>query len=91
MGDILELIMVATIATSILTVVFGFSVRVFILPAVREMLSARQVGAPEQAALTARMSHVEDRLAGIEDSLDRIATASEFDRQLVSPPDERRG
>ncbi len=80
-----ELAMFSLMGLSILTVSVGFSIRFFLTPVLRDILKRGDNGPPEQALLSARMAAIEDRLAAIEDSVDRIAAASEFDRQLEAP------
>jgi hypothetical protein len=83
-----ELVMMALIGLSVLTVAVGFSVRMFLAPTLREIMG-RKKGATEQeqALMGARIDAFEDRLEAIEDGVQRIAAASEFDRKLDAPKD----
>ena len=87
-----ELIMLSLMGLSVLAVAVGFSIRAFLAPVIRDVLGARQTGRDkEQQRLEVRLDQVEERLAGIESAVHRIAAVEEFNRALRSgspPTDE---
>lgn len=80
-----ELVMMALMGLSVLTIAVGFSVRLFLAPTLREIFGNKKLDGEEASLLLARLSQVEDRLGSIEGSLDRIADTRDFDRQLGGP------
>ena len=84
-----ELVMMALLGVSTLVVAMGFSVKYFLAPVLKDLLPreghTRGV-APD--ASDRRLANLEDRLDGIERSLQQLAEADRFDRQLGRPSDE---
>jgi hypothetical protein len=80
-----ELVMMSLFGLSALTLAIGFSVRVFLAPTLRDLFGRPAAAPEEQLLLNARFRQLEDRLESIETSLERIADALDFDRQLERP------
>lgn len=80
-----ELILLGLTGLSVLVIAVGFSIRMFLAPTLRELFGRRDRGSQAQQLLTPRLDRLEDRLDSIEGTLDRIATAQDFDRQLEGP------
>lgn len=80
-----ELIMLSMIGLSVFVVAAGFSIRMFLAPTLRELFGRKSAPVPENSLLTARLSQLEDRLDSIDATLDRLADAQDFDRQLEGP------
>ena len=86
---IAELVMFAFIGLSTLAFAIGFSVRMFLVPTMRELRRIKGATADEgQAEVVARIDHIEDRLDSIESGINRLLATSEFDRQLEAPKGE---
>ncbi len=86
---IAELVMMALVGLSVLTIAVGFSVRMFLAPALRELRRLKSADADQgQMAVGARMDNIEDRLDSIESGINRLLATSEFDRQLEAPTGE---
>lgn len=78
-----ELIWFSLLGLSVLTIVVGFSVRLFLAPVVREALQhLRGEADRKQQLLDMRVERTEERLAEVETGLHRLAAAEEFNRQL---------
>jgi len=83
---IAELVMMALVGLSVLTIAVGFSVRMFLLPAMRELRRLKSAEADQgQTQVGARIDHIEDRLDSIESGINRLLATSEFDRELEAP------
>ena len=80
-----ELVMMSFFGLSAFAVALGFSIRVFLAPTLRELFGRPATPGEDQQLLNARLHQLEERLDSIEGALDRIAAASEFDRQLDRP------
>jgi hypothetical protein len=81
-----ELLMFGFLGLSVLTLCVGFSVRMFVAPVVREVVDRfGSTRSEERSLLLARVDAFEERLEVIEDGLDRLTAAREFDRQLEGP------
>jgi hypothetical protein len=84
-----ELIWFSLLGLSVLTLVAGVSVRVFLAPVVREVLGKLRSDADrQQQLLGVRVERTEERLSELETQLNRLAAAEEFHRQLRAGPDE---
>lgn len=84
-----ELVMMALLGLSTLVVAMGFSVKFFLAPVLKDLFpqgGSRRGVASDETHL--RLANVEDRLDGIEQSLQQLAEAERFDRQLGQPGDE---
>lgn len=87
---IAELVMMALMGLSVLTIAVGFSVRMFLLPALRELRKLKSAEADQgQTHVGARIDHIEDRLDSIESGISRLLATSEFDRELEAPKGEK--
>lgn len=85
-----ELIWFALLGLSVLVVVTGFSVRVFLAPVVREALE--RLGdrrSEDQQRLAARLELLESRLSDLESDVHEVKAAEEFHRRLEAPGAER--
>ena len=80
-----ELVLMGLLGLSVLTVALGFSVRAFLAPTLREVFDRLGRSRASEPALTARLERLEDRLADLEGSLDRLEAVERFDRQLHRP------
>lgn len=80
-----ELVMMSFVGLSAFAVAIGFSIRVFLAPTLRELFGRPSATTEDQQLVHARLHQLEERLDSIEGSLDRIAAASDFDRQLDRP------
>lgn len=80
-----ELVMLSLFGLSALTLPVGFSVHVFLAPVLRELFAKPADGSAEVRFLNARLERLEERLEGIEGSIDRLAAVQEFERQLEGP------
>ena len=81
-----ELVMMTLMGLSVLVIAFGFSVRMFLAPTLREIFGKRDPAVTtELGALPGRLDRLEDRLDAIEGGLDRIEAAQNLDRQLDVP------
>jgi len=86
---IAELVMMALAGLSVLTIAVGFSVRMFLLPAMRELRRLKSGETDQgQTPVGARIDNIEDRLDNIESGINRLLATSEFDRQLEAPKAE---
>lgn len=84
-----ELIWFSLLGLSILGLVAGLSVRVFLAPVVRQVLEALGEGRTEdQARLAARLELVESRLEGMESELRSLGAAEDFYRRLGTGTEE---
>jgi len=80
-----ELVLLAMVGLSILTISVGFTVRVFLGPVLRDVAERLATKAkPEDGAVAARLDLLDDRLAALESSVDRIEAAQDFERRLSS-------
>ena len=87
-----ELIWFTLLGLSVLTLVVGVSVRVFLAPVVREVLERlRSESERRQERLDIRMERTEERLADVETQLHRLAAAEEFQRKLLGGREEPEG
>jgi hypothetical protein len=78
-----ELIWFTLLGLSVLTLVLGVSVRLFLAPVVREVLERiRSDGDRRQQMLDVRVERTEERLADVETQLHRLEAAEAFHRQL---------
>ena len=80
-----ELIMLGSFGLSTLVFAVGLSLRLFLAPTLRELFGRGPHPEAEQKRLKAHLAQIEDRLAGIEISLERLSAAEEFDRKLEGP------
>ncbi len=86
---IAELVMMALVGLSVLTIAVGFSVRMFLAPTIRELIGRKSAAAAEaQTEVGARIDNIEDRLDSIESGINRLLATSEFDRELEAPKAE---
>lgn len=84
-----ELIWFALLGLSVLTLVAGLSVRVFLAPVIREVLGRLRSDADrEQQLLAIRVEHTEERLSELETQLNRLAAAEDFNRRLRAGRDD---
>ncbi len=80
-----EFIMMVILSLSVLGVAMGFTFKAFLAPVIRDVLGAkRSAASKEQMVLAVRMDQVEERLAGIEVAMHRIAAVEEFNHELKS-------
>lgn len=78
-----ELIWFSFLGVSVFALVTGFSVRLFLAPVVREVLTALGQGrSEEQARLAARLELVEHRLESVEAEVRQVGAAEDFYRSL---------
>lgn len=78
-----ELVLMAMVGLSILTVSVGFTVRVFMGPVLRDVADRLGTKAkPEDGAVAARLDLLDDRLAALESGIERIEAAQDFERRL---------
>ncbi|MGD2046319.1 MAG: hypothetical protein PVJ80_17425 [Gemmatimonadota bacterium] len=78
-----ELILMAMVGLSILTVSVGFTVRVFMGPVLRDVAERLANKAkPDDGIVAARLDLLDDRLAALESGLERIEAAQDFERRL---------
>lgn len=78
-----ELILMAMVGLSILTVSVGFTVRVFMGPILRDVAERlANKGKPDDGVVAARLDLLDDRLAALESGLERIEAAQDFERRL---------
>ena len=80
-----ELVMMSLFGLSTLVFVLGLSVRLFLAPTLRELFGRRSSPQEMGPLVAERLARIEDRLDGIENGLDRLAAAKDFDRQLEGP------
>jgi hypothetical protein len=80
-----ELIMMGLLGLSVLTLAVGFSVRAFLAPTLREVFERLSESREQGPALGGRVDRFDERLARIEETLERLEAAQSFDRQLESP------
>ena len=86
---IAELVWFSLLGISILTLVAGFSVRVFLAPLLRELTrQLRSEADRERQLLAMRMEQVEERLSGMETGIARLTAAEDFHRRLEAPKDD---
>ncbi len=84
-----ELIWMSFLGLSVFGLVFGFSVRVFIGPVVRDALDRLGKNrSGEQTRADVRIEYLESRLLDMETELRRLAAAHDFDRQLGAGPSD---
>ena len=81
-----ELVMMSFFGLSAFTLAVGISVRVFLAPTLRDIFGRPSPGGSDKRLLETRLQLLEERLDGIEGSLERIADARDFDRQLGGRP-----
>lgn len=79
-----ELVMFSLLGLSVLAVAIGFSIRAFLAPTLRELFAKPPQG---ERMLEARITQMEDRLDSIDESLERLADKSDFDRRLGASDD----
>lgn len=88
-GDLIQIITVSTMCAGALAVVVGATVRLLLvgprLKAQRLAAAAAAADSSESARLTARMDALEDEVRQIGQTLERVASAVEFDAQLRAP------
>lgn len=77
-----ELVMLGSFGLATLVFVAGLSIRLFLAPTLRELFGRGPNPEAEQKRLKAHLAQIEDRLAGLEISLERFNAAEEFDRKL---------
>lgn len=76
-------VLMVMVSLSILTIAVGFTVRVFLSPVLREAverLGSRAGG--NERTLAARLDRLDDRLASLEEGLERMEATQDFDRRL---------
>ena len=80
---IAELVLMASVGVTMITVAVGFTARVFLAPLLRDAVE-RFANRPmrDDQLLVARLDQLDDRLAALENGLDRIEAAQDFDRRL---------
>jgi hypothetical protein len=80
---IAELVLMASVGVTMITVAVGFTARVFLAPLLRDTVE-RFASRPlrDDAVLIHRLDQLDDRLAALESGLDRIEAAQDFDRRL---------
>ena len=71
------------VSLSIFTVAVGFTARVFLAPVLRD-IAERFAARPtrDDRLLMSRLDQLDDRLAALENGVDRIEAAQDFDRRL---------
>lgn len=80
-----ELVMMSMLGLSTLIFAAGLSIRLFLAPTLRELFKPRSESPNEQRLLAAQLDRIEERLEGLEGSVERISAGAEFDRQLEGP------
>lgn len=80
-----ELVMMSLFGLSTLVFAAGLTTRLFLAPTLRELFGRKMGQEGEQKLLVARLTQIEERLDGIESSLERLNAADDFDRQLSGP------
>lgn len=83
---IAELVIFALLGLSVLAVAIGFSIRAFLAPTLRELFAKPP---RDDRLLEARIAQMEDRLDSMDESLERLADKSDFDRRLGADRDVR--
>lgn len=80
-----ELILMASVGVTMMTIAIGFTVRVFLGPLLRD-IAERVASRPamDESHLLTRVELLDERMAAIESGLDRIEAAQDFDRRLGS-------
>ena len=80
---IAELVLMASVGVTMITVAVGFTTRVFLTPVLRDVAD-RFASRPTRNdhALMSRLDQLDDRLAALESGLDRIEATQDFDRRL---------
>ncbi|MEM7416899.1 MAG: hypothetical protein AAF389_15435 [Gemmatimonadota bacterium] len=74
-----ELVMMSLLGLSTLVFAVGLSVRLFLAPTLRELFGNKK-SAPDP--LDRHLANVDARLDSIDESLDRLLAAADFDREL---------
>lgn len=87
-----ELVWFSLLGLSILGLVAGISVKVFLAPVVRQVLEALgDRSSEEEARVAARLELLESRVEEMHETLHRLGAADEFYRRLDEPADEDAG
>ena len=80
-----ELVMMSLLGLSALVFAAGLSIRLFLAPTLRDLLGRRGEQQDDARLVASRLTQIEERLDGIEGSLERLNAAESFDRQLGEP------
>lgn len=83
-----ELVMMGLLGLSVLTVAVGFSVRAFLAPTLREIVERLGEGRRDAGPIAARLDRLDERMAYLEEGLERLEATQSFDRQLEGPGPE---
>ncbi len=84
-AEIIQLIGVSTVAVTTLIAITAVAVRAVFGPVLKaRRLAAEKQAAPDTTRLEARMDVFEDELRQLAQSVERVASAAEFDAQLRS-------
>jgi hypothetical protein len=78
-----ELVLMASVGVTMITVAVGFTVRLFLGPVLRDVAD-RFATRPsrDERALLSRLDQLDDRLSALENGVDRLEAAQDFDRRL---------
>ncbi len=79
-----ELVMMSFFGLSTFVFAVGLSVRLFLAPTLKDVFGGRRAEEADRRLTDGRLRLLEDRLDGIETTLERIADARDLDRQLFA-------